>query len=569
MTISTRHVSGFATALVAAEAALAPRVAAGQSPGGVLPARVLGDRILVRVALQTGTWHKDTHVVIDFARPTALEIHSNAIMSLTWGEGDEKLEMIAEGFRMAVPREGVIGEVGALLGSIASRYDNELERIDAAAILGWAVLKDYALRLNLPEGEIEFTPALEADPDEVRRRAVTFVEGVETFDGRVLIPLTWGGSRPGWLQFDTAGYHTWIDRALAASAGEPYGELDDIRVGAAGETHSGETLSGVAAFFPQDFKARREAEYAQAKALEDAIRARAEAASVPVPPQFPTRPAVEFGGDVLLRSGLSLLGAFEWELNHALGYVALTRLVDRNRSGADARFYAAAADRDAAALRGYLDGSPTDRNVEEAVRLLFDLGLQSGASAQAQLRVIDYGLAINEDRRKMQYAMGFLAGLKAPGTMVGNLLGVDPAEGGEDHSDLVMALCDRAMEFVARAQAPGKRQPLQLLLADRWLARGDAHQAWKFALAAAFNGDLRLDGISRHELGRAYEALGRLRRAYSSYERSLSGFAGLTPEMTENATAALQRLRPQLDADDPPLGGDALAADPAGGIDDG
>ena len=109
------------------------------------------------------------------------------------------------------------------------------------------------------------------------------------------------------------------------------------------------------------------------------------------------------------------------------------------------------------------------------------------------------------------------------------------------------------------------RQRLQLVIADRWLARGDAHEAWKYALAAAFNGDPRLDGISRHELGRAYEALGRLRRAYSSYERSLSASVELTPEMTANATAALERLRPQLDADDPLLGGDPSHASPEGG----
>ncbi len=563
-----RHPIGCAAALLATVAALVPFTVAAQSTGGTLAARVLGDRILVRAALQTGSWYKDTHIVIDLARPTALEMHRNAFLSLTWGEGDEDIEIIAQGFRMEVPKEGVIEEVGNLLAPITSRYDNELEQVDVAAILGWSVLKDYALRLNLQEGEIEFSDALDADSDEVRRRAAFFVDGVHTFDGRVLIPLTWAGARPGWLEFDTAGYHTWIDRPLAASAGAPYGEVNDIRMGTATESPA-EVLSGVTAFFPQDFKARRQAEYAEEKALEDEIRPQAEAAGVPVPPQFQARPIIEFDGDVLLRSGLSLLSAYEWELNPALGYAALTRLVDSNWSEADARFYAAAADRNGAALRSYLDAWPADRNVEEAVRLLFDLGVESGASAQEQLRVIDYGLAVNEDRRKMEYVMQFLAGLAAPGSMVGFLLGVDSAEGEIDHSDLIMALSERAMEFVSRAQAPAMRQRLQLIIADRWLDRGDARQAWKFALSAAFDGDPRLEGISRHELGRSYEALGRLRRAYSSYERSLSEFVGLTPEMTENATVALERLRPQLDAGDPLLASDTADADPEGDPDSG
>ena len=111
-------------------------------------------------------------------------------------------------------------------------------------------------------------------------------------------------------------------------------------------------------------------------------------------------------------------------------------------------------------------------------------------------------------------------------------------------------MCEEALEYIGRSDRPSLRQNIQLVLGDRYLYAGNAHDAWKTFLSAAFYGDPRLDGVVRHELGRAYEALGRHRRAYSSYKRAASDLTPAPPPIKESAREGLARLRPLLDPDD-------------------
>ena len=490
----------WALALVLAPAA-AP---AAEAPlGGRLPVKVHGDRVLARVAMQTELFFKDSYIVIDFARPTALEMHQNLIQSLAFAEGEQNLQILAEGFRIEVPREGVVQEVGQLLGPLTARYANELENIEITAILGWPALRGFSLGMHLAEGELTLAPSQEASAEQAGQRLRTLVQGLRILDGRVYIPVSYAGGKPAYMVFGNAGYHSYIDQATAQRLGKPAGDLDGILFGAA---DSQEPISGMAALFPVPFEA---------------------------PPEG-------LNGDLLLHSGLSLWSAYRLELNPNAGYLALAPVVDSNYSQADFAFYAAAAARDRAALRTYIEGHPADRNVEEAAALLFELGLAADAPVAEQMQAIAYGLAVTPERRKLEYVAGFAGPLFS-------------SERKDAHTALILALCEEAMRHIARSEKPALRQQLQLMMGDRHLAQGDAHQAWKYFLAAAFNGDPRLDGIVRHELGRAYEALGRNRRAYSSYKRALSKFVGLPPELQTSAQAGLERLRPLLNADDPLL----------------
>ncbi len=334
-------ITGLAVALFASIGyAQAPE--ADKPLGGALQAKVLGDRVLARAALQTETWHKETHIVIDFARSTALELHRNAIESLTWGEGEQTLKIVADGFRIEVPRDGVILEIGSLLGAITARYDNELEQIDVSAIVGWQVLRDYAMKLNLSESGFALTPGRAVDIDAARRSALTFVAGVLRFDDRLLVPVNHDAGKTAYMQFNTAGYHTYIDQSLAKARGRPSGDVDDIFFSA---SENNERISGMVAFFPLDFKAERKAEYMAAKRQEDAVRPQVEAQGIEMPPHLIAKPIVEFDGDVLLRSGLNLLSAYELEINPAQGYLTLTRVADSKYSDAGFDFYSAAGER--------------------------------------------------------------------------------------------------------------------------------------------------------------------------------------------------------------------------------
>ncbi len=153
-----------------------------------------------------------------------------------------------------------------------------------------------------------------------------------------------------------------------------------------------------------------------------------------------------------------------------------------------------------------------------------------------QSSAIQFGLDITDEQRQFMYVAQFVFGL------------VQSDESREQHSELIIALGEKALPFVGRSESPRFRQQVQMLVGDRYLARNDAENAWKYFLSAAFNGDPEMDAFVRYDLGRVYEALGRNRRAYANYDRAIS--TGLPPSLNETAQTALERLKLRLDPDD-------------------
>ena len=504
-----------ATLPLAAEEGLAR--GAGGTEGGDIAARRVGDHVVIRAFLRTEAFQKETHLVIDYAGAAGLAVHRNVVQAIAFGEGEETLKVVGEGFRVEIGRDDIAPESGPLLTQLTARYANTLENIDAAAIIGWPTLRRFALRLNLADGALALRPAASTDADEVAANASTVVGGLITGTETAYVPLTYNGGNEAWLAFGTGGHHTFINAELATALDEPDGGARDIRFGGA----DGLGLSGMTALFPQSFADEDAPEEAPA-ATEESQPANAE------PPPPPPEP-------LLLRSGLSLWAAYALEINPLQGYLALTPMVESNYSAADAAFYRAAATKDVAALYAYADAWPEDRNIEEAAGRLFAIGLENGAGVAEQMRAVALGLGATPESRRMNYVAEFAA----------------PLFGGDErdaHTALIIALCDEALKHVSRSETPRFRQQIQLMMGDRLLHQGDARGAWKTFLSAAFNGDPRLEGIVRHDLGRAYEALGRHRRAYGSYQRALA--APLPPDMKKNAEAGLARLRPHLAPDD-------------------
>lgn len=485
-----------------------PPFAAAQEagPGGSAEAKVIGDQVLVPVVLSTEAFRKETHLVLDYASDKPLEIFRFIFGAVRFGENEQTLKILGEeGLRIEVPRDGVTpsAESTNLLAHLTNRYSGELKEIDVAAILGGPVLRRFALGMRLDEGRVSFTPADEANVMDARLWAAAVITGLETTEeGRVVAPIGYGGGNRSLMAFNTAGYHSYVNAETAGDLGHPSGDLPDIFFGA-GEQRVG--LSGMAALFPADFR-------------ED--------------PQFDP--------GWLVVPGLSLWTAYRLEINPAQGYLALEPVRNSNYSEADFAFYSAAAAKDRDELQAYLRENPEDRNVAEAAEVLFALGLEDNASVEQQMEAVEYRLTATLERMKADW-LGQTA------------LGLHFSEERDARSELIVAVAEKALEFIARSDNPGMRQQLQLMLGDRYLHAGDAQAAWEYFLAAAFNGDPDLDGVVRHELGRAYEALGRNRRAYSSYQRALSPLVQTPPEMLESARAGMDRIRPLLDPDDPLL----------------
>ena len=491
---ATQFVCLLSVALTVAWAA----VAGAQSAGGQIEATSLGDRVLIRVLLQTEAFEKETHVIVDYAATEAFATDRNVLGSLAFGDNEQTLKILGDGFRLEVHRDQLSVEPG-FLADYTGRYSNELENVDVSAIVGFPVLQPFALGLDFEAGELSLKPAADADLRQVEQDAAVVVRGVRVIENQVHVPVSYEGGRRASMTFGTAGYHTYLNQPIAERLGKPAGNVDDIAFGAPPALG----LSGMVALFPQPF--------------ED-------------PPE-------DLDVEWLLRSGLGLWSGYRLEINPTVGYLALTPLKDSNYSEADAAFYAAAAAEDITALKAYTESWPEDRNVEEASGRWFDIGLRSGLPDEAQMEAVATGLSVTPERRKTHYVSGFVFPLFN-------------SERKDERSSLVIALCEEALETIGRSDRPSLRQNIQLMLGDRYLHAGNAHEAWKTFLSAAFYGDPRLDGVVRHELGRAYEALGRHRRAYSSYKRAASDVTPAPPPMKESAREALARLRPLLDSDD-------------------
>lgn len=485
-----------------------PAVAAAQEAGsgGSAEAKVVGDHVLVPVVLSTEAFRKETHLVLDYAAETPLHIYGGIFRAVRFGENEQTLKILSEeGLQLEVPREGVIATARGspetnLLLHLGNRFSGELKEIDVAAILGGPVLRQFALGMHLDEGRVTFTPAAESDVMDAQLWAAAVITGLETTEGgRVVAPVSYGDGKRSLMAFNTAGYHSYINGKVAGDLGHPSGDVPDISFGA-GDQRVG--LSGMAALYPADF-------------WDD--------------PRF-------YPGWLVV-PGLSLWTAYRLEINPVQGYLALEPVRNSNYSEADFVFYSAAAAEDRDELQAYLRENPVDRNVAEAAEILFALGLEDNASVEEQMEAVDYRLTATLERMKADW-LGRTA------------LGLHFSEERDARSELIVAVAEKAMEFIARSDNPGMRQQLQLMLGDRYLHAGDAQAAWKVFLAAAFNGDPQLDGVVRHELGRAYEALGRHRRAYSSYRRALSPLVQTPPDMLESARAGMERIRPLLDPDD-------------------
>lgn len=507
------------------------------SPGGPLEIKVIGDKILARVELQTEVWFKDTHVIVDYNMPYAMMIQSCVYGNVRFGEGETTMRILNNDFRVEVPRDQIVPEIGAVCGELTGKYDKHLDQVDIVAIVGWPLLRQFGLTLDIQAGSMVLHPEGELSAEEVRANSVAFVDGVELIGSSVFIPVNYNGGQSAFMKVSTSGYHTVLNREL----------LDDRKAGVIDEAYFGfdesMKISDMAALYPQDVYTQWWDAYAAAKAEQKRLEEEDPRVVGQIVVTQPDQPS----SDVLLVSGLSVLSGYRIVLDQNQGFVGLSRTLNSNYSDADHQFYMAAAARDEDALYEYLEENPTDRNVEEAVADFVNLGLESGASIDRLVSAVDFGLGVNEERRKFTYLADFVF------DMWGNV------ESRDQFSPVIVVLGEKAMGYIERSDTPKDRQKVQGILGDRYLARNDAETAWKYFLSAAFNGDPELDAITRFDLGRVYEALGRDSRAYANYTRALSA-GGLPPESVEIATQAKERLRLRLDPND-----DALRTDAQGG----
>ena len=518
--------------IIVISVAVCPTVA--RANGGTIEAKFIGDRILIPVILRTRYFEKPTHIIVDIGAEDAFVIHDNIYAGVRFGEGEDTLKALGPDFSLDIPRGQIVPYPNGTppmqtFSRINSLYDVELENVDVIASVGFPLLKQFNLSVDPEEGTLTLSAPTDQDANLAREAGYRVIENVKTHADKLYLPLSDGSDTSAYMVLETDGYHTYVNKLLA-SAG------DSIYIG-----HMSQNLrlSGMSALYPIDITQQYADEIVALAAFKDSVR-KAKAQGQEGLPPLKLIESVPFPDNILIRSGLSLLLAYKFEVNASQNYVAFKRFKDSNFSEADFDFYTAASSKDYEGLVSYFAEHNGDRNIEQAAGILFDLGMDQNRSFGEQFQAVQFGLTAVKDRRKTDYISDFLRVTYTPKVR-------------EKYSQLTIKLAEEAMKYIGRSQNPAIRQDLQMVLGDRYLAAGENKTAWKYIFAAAFNGDPDKEGFVRHELGRAYEAMGRHRRAYSNYKRTTSKYVTVSPEILKSAKAGMQRLKSKLDFDDPLL----------------
>ena len=501
--------------------------------GGDPTTKIVGDHVLIRAAMQTSVWFKDSYIIVDYASPYALQMNQSTFETLQYAEDDTVLQIVAPGFRLDVPREGIIREKGARTANLTAIHDNELEQQEITAIIGWPMLKNFHLTLKVDNESLSLSAADEKTFEQAQQEADVTVRGLQIIDDSLFFPVQYGESQIGFSKFNTAGYHTYVNSTIV----DPIDEVDSLAIRMEGQITL--NLSGKVALFPRDLEAEEDARYQAELEAEHTLKKMLEEQNADFPPSELAQEADIPSGIWLLTTGMSFLKGYQIDLNPQNNYIAFTAVDPNQYSIADHLFYQATYAQDLSALNAYLQAYPADRNVLEAVELGIEWGLSANASDKELMGLLEYAVEASQERRRFILLAQNAANIYNLGTNC------------SQRRELVITVAERAMEYISLSQTPRIRQNVQMMLGDCYLAKADAMNAWRYFLSAAFNGDPNLDGVVRHELGRAYEAQGRLRRAYSSYSRALE--KNLPQEMIASANEAMERISPQLAPDDPLL----------------
>lgn len=490
--------------------------------GGSVPLTVYSDNIAVKLRLESQVFQKDTYVVIDYTQRGAMEIHRNLAQSMRFGEGETTLKVRAENFLLEIPVDALSqagGASGQLLATLTAEFEEQNERIDVAAKIGWDVLKHFSLKLDFDTNELVLTPAAARTEEDIVAEYEMIVNGLVRVDGNVWVPVQDNESQSIYMLFDTGSYHTRIDKDFANLRGFPLGDVPNLRFV---DGEQSQPISEMAALMPHGVE--------RAPIIEPP-----EGVEVQQPEVVVASIEERLRSEPMLISGLSLLSGYTLEINPEAGLLALTRIKNSNFREEDLDFYSAVGSRDSEKFDAYLEKYPEDRHVREAVFWRFGLGIEENESVDVQLATLDRGLEVTRESDRFRY--------------INNYIGFSNAVGAE--SDLKIAVGEKALGFVAVSKNPAHRQQVQIFLGDLYFEQDNIDKAYENYFAAAFNGDPRWEPVNRFKLATVYEAMGKHQRAYSSYSRGLRDSDNLNPDMVADSLKALTRLREHLDPDDP------------------
>lgn len=474
---------------------------AARSGGGTIPVQVVAGRLVVSCDLSTSARRIPANLFLEIEGRHGLQLHNRAAAGLraeTQSGQRRPITMHFPDFDVTVPSRELGDE--DLFEEFTKYNSVEIGENALVGSIGVGILKDWAVTLDIGDGEVRLAPlgevgaapplAPRVEPDG------TIVGPLSVIDDMIWLSARWEDGTPGGLMLGTSQYDTRIDRRAARARGKRAGDVGPIRIG-------GLDLHEYVAFRPE--------------------------------------PVVQVHPDgVIGITGLNLLESLELSVDRATRTLRVRPAREPNFPEQDLEFFQARADEDPEALRQFLEThggkDPSAKGADDGVE-------PTRLAAEAARLLLDYRIADAAPEDEVKDAVTWVHR-----TMKGDLrttrmldLMKEMSDAGE--TTVVVEAGRLGIEAGRDDRYPNAVHEVHGLLGRTLMDEGEQDEAWRHLLSAAFG--LPEDGRINYDLGRFYEAQGRPRRAYSRYIQAV-----ITPEAGGLAIEALQRVQPLIAAEE-------------------
>ena len=458
--------------------------------GGRFPARVVAGRLLFECDVSTPSRRIPVNLFLDLDTACGLQLHNKAAAPLRAESEDGKQVPITlhfPDFRITVPgREHGDEE---FLDDFTKYHSAEMGENAVVGTLGAQVLKDYHVIFDLPNGYVELTPARQRDPASLKQTEGSVTVEITEENDLVWLPVVMSDGRQRAMALGGSRYDTVIDRELASAFEAPAGDVGMMKLGAL-------DLAEFVAFRPEEL--------------------------IQVHPDRAVGVA-----------GINLFEHMRIEIDRVNAWVKITPSDAPEFPTADLEFFQARLTEEAEPLEEFLNKWPEERLAAEAAELLLWMRVDDGGTEEQILAAMRWR---NDSMPKDLRATAAL-----------DLMKVMAEDGWPEYLVLAGKI---GVESGRDDRYPDAIHKIHSRLGEVFLEEGDADQAWRHLLSAAFG--MPEDGLINLNLGRFYEQQGRYRRAFSRFVQ-----AAIKPESGPMAIEALQRVQPQL-ADDEPFSVDLV-----------
>ncbi|MEC7584565.1 MAG: hypothetical protein VYE77_09615 [Planctomycetota bacterium] len=448
-----------------------------------VPVQVIEGKLVVACEVSTSRRRLPLNLFFDYESKCGLQLHNQAAAGIRCENQDGSTIPITVHFgEFSVTVDRREHGDEDFYDDFTKYHSVALGENAAAATLGSEVLSNYYVVFDLANGFLHIGDPRPEDP-----------QARDEVEGQVVLPLTeinglaWASVRhadglPGAMAIGSARYDSTVDYTVCDRFAKPAGDLESLRLG-------GIELTEFLALRPEEV--------------------------VQVHPD-----------GVVGVLGLNFLEHFRVEVDRVNRTARVSQTMAANFPEDDLAFFRARAEDDADSLQAFLAEYPKVRTSREAAELLLAMRLDEDADAESSRLALQ---CINDT---------YPEDLRAT-AMLDQVIALRQVE----QPELAIVAGEIGIPAGRADRYPNSVHKLHAQVGEIQLDQGDREPAWEHLLSAAFG--MPEDGMINYQLGRFYEAEGRMRRAYSRYVQAV-----IKPDSGPLALTALHRLEGRMGGDE-------------------